>query len=86
MGNGGENARAVAGVGFAAARAAMVHALEHGQGIIDDLVIALALDVGDEPYAAGVVLVGGVVKTMGLGEAFADSRDGEVVVHAGFRG
>ena len=59
----GEDAGAVAGVHFRAARAAMIDVAEHGRGVDQDLVAALALDVRDEADAAGVVLEGGVVET-----------------------
>jgi hypothetical protein len=36
---------------------------EEGEGVADDGVRAAALDVGDEPDAAGVVLVGCAVQT-----------------------
>ena len=68
VGQAGHDARAVAGVGLTATGAAVIHAAEHGEGVGDDLVGAFALDVGDEPHAAGVVLVGGVVQAPGRGQ------------------
>jgi hypothetical protein len=37
---------------------------EHLDALLDDLVRALAFDVGDETYAAGIVLLGGVVEAL----------------------
>ena len=42
----------------------MVEVLEDLQALLDDLVALLALDVGDEADAAGVVLVVRVVQTL----------------------
>jgi len=59
-----EQASAVAGVWLRAARAAMTEVEQDGQGLADDLVGLLALDVDYEAYAAGVVLKTGVVKAL----------------------
>ena len=58
-----EHSRAVARIGFAATSASMVHAQQHAVRILHDLVAAFALDVGDEADAAGLVFVGGIVKS-----------------------
>ena len=58
----GQDPGAVAGVDLGAARSAMIDVAEHGRGVDQDLVAALALDVRDEADAAGVVLEGGVVE------------------------
>jgi hypothetical protein len=55
---------AVAGVRLAAARAPMEEVLENREGLADDLVGLAPLDVHDEPDAAGLVLVGGIVKAL----------------------
>jgi hypothetical protein len=62
VGESGEDAGAVTGVDFATAGAAVVHVLEHGEGVADDVVGFFALDVGDEANAAGVVLEPGIVE------------------------
>ena len=59
-----EQAGAVAGVWLRAAGAAMAEVEQDGQGLADDLVGLLALDVDYEAYAAGVVLEAGVVKAL----------------------
>ena len=59
-----ENARAVAGIGLAAAGAAVVQVQQHLQGLLDDRVGLPALDVDDEPDAAGLVLELRVVKAL----------------------
>ena len=61
-----EHARAVAGVGFAAARAPVEQVQQDLQTFGDDVVRPAALDVDDEADAAGVVLVAGVVETDGV--------------------
>jgi len=57
-----EDARAVAGVRLAAARAAVEQVDQHLQGLAHDAVRFPALDVDDKPDAARVVLVAGIVK------------------------
>ena len=59
-----QNARAVAGVGFAAARAAVKQVDEDLQRLLDNRMRAAAFHVHDEPDAARVVLVGGIVKSL----------------------
>jgi hypothetical protein len=63
-----EDARAVAGVDLAAARPPVQQVLEHLQGLAHDGVGSAPLDVHDEADAAGVVLVGGVVESLGRGQ------------------
>ena len=60
-----QDAGAVAGVGFAAAGAAVLEVDEHLQGVPDDGVRTAALRVHDEADAAGVVLVPRVVEAVG---------------------
>ena len=59
-----QDARAVAAVLLAAARAAVVHVLQHLQRIGDDRVRRLALHVADEPDAAGVVFKARIVQSL----------------------
>ena len=61
-----QDAGAVARVGFAAARAAVLEVDEHLEPALDDGVRSHALDVDDEPDAAGVVFVAGVIQALGL--------------------
>ena len=57
-----EDAGAVTGVGIGAGGATVFEVDEQVEGRRDDGVRAVALDVGDEADAAGVVLVGGAVQ------------------------
>ena len=50
-----ENARAIAGVDLAATRAAMIEIHQDLQALLDEIMRLLALDVGDEADAAGVL-------------------------------
>ena len=59
-----ENARAVAGVRLATARAAMIEVHQNLQGVADQLVRLFALHVDDKAQAAGVVLELRVVKSL----------------------
>ena len=59
-----ENTRAVAGVDFASARAAVVHVFEHGERIDDDVVARDAFDLRDEADAAGIFFGCGVVEAL----------------------
>ena len=61
-----QNARAVARVDLAPARAAVLEVLEHLERLADDVVRRAALDVDDEADAAGVVLVRRIVQTFGF--------------------
>ena len=51
-----ENARAIAGIGFAAASAAMIEIQEHFQGLLNDRMRFPALDIDNEPDSARFVL------------------------------
>ena len=62
-----QDAGAVAHQLVGADRAAVVEVLEDLQALRDDAVRALALDVGDEADAAGIVFVGRVVQAFGGG-------------------
>ncbi len=59
-----ENARAVAGVLLATARAAVLQVEQNLDGLLDQVVRFAVLEVGDEADAAGVVLVVGVVQPL----------------------
>ena len=59
---------AVAGFRIAAASAAMHKVLQDLQALQDDVVRRLAVDVDDEANSAGVVFVGGIVKTLSGGQ------------------
>ena len=77
-----QDAGAVAGVGFAAAGAAMLQVDEHLQRVADDGVRAAALGVHDEADAAGVVLMTRVVEAvsggwLGVGTAFMGHPEAE---------
>ncbi len=67
MGDLDQDARAVAGVVLAAAGASVIEVLEDGEGVADESVRLPPLQVGDEADAAGVVLVLGVVESLGVG-------------------
>ena len=64
VGNLDQDAGAVALQRIGAGRAAMRQVLEDLQALRDDRVRLLALDVGDEAEAAGVVLVRRIVKSL----------------------
>ena len=79
-----ENARAVAGVGFAATGAAMFQIDQDVQRLAHDVVRALALHVHDEPDAAGVAFVPRVVQTLrGRGQAGIGAGHGPHIVQFG---
>ena len=59
-----QDARAVAGIGFTAAGAAMAEIEKNGQSLPDDLVGTAALDVDHEAHTAAIFLIGGVVKSL----------------------
>ena len=50
-----QNAGAVAGVFFTAARAAVIEIFQHCKRLLDDLVGPFTFDIDHEPNAAGVV-------------------------------
>jgi hypothetical protein len=64
MGHLDQDARAVAGVGFATARAAMVEVAEHLEGLLDDLMRFPAFDIHHETDAAGFVFEPGVIEAL----------------------
>jgi len=64
-----QDARAVSGVRFAAAGAAVQEVDQHLQAALDDGVGARPLDVGDEADAAGIVLVARIVQSGGRGNS-----------------
>jgi hypothetical protein len=64
MGHLNENPGAVAGVGFATARAAVIQVDQNPQGVRDHLVGFFALHVNDETEAASVVFKLRVVKAL----------------------
>ena len=66
----------------------MFEVLENFETLFDHFVAGLVLDVGDHADAAGIMLVGGVIKTLGLGTtrhaaAVFDQAPGEVVEQFG---
>ena len=68
-----EDARAVAGVGLGAGRAAVVQAADRGERLVDDRVAGATLHVDDEADTARVVLEARVVQRRKLAFAFAHS-------------
>ena len=56
MGNLYENTGSIASIGLTTAGPAMAHALQHGNGIQDQLMGLPSFDVGYETDTAGVVL------------------------------
>ena len=64
-----ENAGTVTGRGIRSAGTAVVHLRVHRECLDDDVVRALAFQVGNESDAAGILLVRGVPKSLGLGPA-----------------
>src|SRR5258708_22124639 len=69
MGRLHQDARAVAGVGFATAGAAVVQVQENGDGLSDDFVGFPALDVDNETHAAGLVFELRIVKPLFGGQS-----------------
>ena len=59
-----QDARAVAGIVFASACAAMVEIVERGQAVADDLVRFPAFQVDDEAHPAAIVFVSRVVQPL----------------------
>jgi hypothetical protein len=70
-----EDPGAVAGFGVGALGAAVLEVVQRRQRLVDHVVARLVVEPGDHRDAAGVVLVGGVVQTVGLWRL-------AVVVHA----
>ncbi|MNQ32176.1 hypothetical protein D3C85_455740 [compost metagenome] len=75
VGNLDQDAGAVAHQLVRANRAAVVQVLKDLQALLDDRVAFLALDVRNESNAAGVMLVLGVVQTLGRGHTDAGRID-----------
>jgi len=67
VGNLDEDASAITGIGVAAAGSAVCEVDEDLDAFGDDVVGFVAFDAGYEPDAAGVVLVAGVVESLGGG-------------------
>jgi hypothetical protein len=61
-----QDARAVAGVGLAAAGAAVLQIDEHLEAALNDGVRTLSLYIDDEADATRVVLESGVIQALGL--------------------
>src|SRR2546430_2203078 len=59
-----KNARTIAGVGLATARAPVVEIEEHLEGLADNVVRFLAFDIDDETDAAGFMLELRVVQAL----------------------
>ena len=59
-----EDARAVAGVDFATARAAVIHVAEDFLGINENLMAAFAFHVRDKADAARIVLVARIIEAL----------------------
>ena len=59
-----QHARAVARLRIAAAGSAVLQVLQHLDALLHDRVALLALDVGDKPETAGVMLVRRVIQTL----------------------
>jgi hypothetical protein len=63
---GGQDAGTVAGILFGTARTPVIHATKQVVGILDNLVTALALDVGNKANAAAVVFLPRIVEALRL--------------------
>jgi hypothetical protein len=61
-----QQAGPVAGVGVAAAGAAVLHVFEHGERVGDDAVRFAAVEVGDESSTTGIMLKFGAVQALGI--------------------
>src|SRR5207245_809285 len=61
-----EQARPVRELGIPAHRAPVGEIAQYRETLLDDRMRFLALDMGDKTHAAGIMLVGGVVQTLGL--------------------
>ena len=62
-----QNARSIAAVGFGSHGTPVGQVDQNGEPLLHDTVGRCALHVNDETNAAGIVLVLGMVKTLGLG-------------------
>ena len=69
VGNLDQDAGAVAHQRVGADRAPVVQVLQDQQALLDDRMALVALDMGDETDAAGIVFIGGIVQTLGNHEA-----------------
>ena len=67
-----QDAGAVAGFRIASASAAMGQVDEDLDPLFDNVVRPLAVEVHDEAHAAGVVLVAGVIQSLGFGRVTHD--------------
>ena len=83
MRNLNENARPVAGKRIGANRTPVLQVQQDLQTILHDLVAFHAFDVGDQAEAAGIVLVGRMIETLGFGEA-VDVVEPVTWMHRGF--
>jgi hypothetical protein len=54
----------------------VVEVLQDLQALLDDRVALVALDMGDETDAAGIVFIGGIVQTLGNHEAISTAFSG----------
>ena len=59
-----QDARSVAGIGLATARAAMVQVAENLEGLLDDLMGLFSFDVHHEADATGCMLKPGIVEAL----------------------
>ena len=76
-----EDAGPVAGERIAPAGPAVGEVFEHLEPLTDDLVAAPPVHVDDEPDAAGIVLVGGIVEPLGRREAPGPRRGADTAGH-----
>ena len=78
-----QNARAVAGIGLAAARTPVLQVDEHLERLADNRVRPPSLDIHHEPDAAGIALRSGVVETLGRRGKVAPIEHGRDIVPNG---
>ena len=64
MGNLNQNAGAVAGAGVGAHRAPMGEIEQHLEALLDNAVARLAIEIGDEAHATGIVLQCRIIKSL----------------------
>ncbi len=84
VGDLGEDAGAVAGLGVGVDRAAVGQGADAAQGGAQDLLGTFPVDAGDEADAAGVVLLGGVIES--LARVGAKAIENGLVQHCGKKG
>ena len=70
MGQLDQHACTIAGLGIGADCAAVFEVLQNLQAVGDDLMALEVVDVGDETDAAGIVLMSGIIESMGLRKSF----------------